>query len=96
MWSRSTGRGPKVAYMNGAFMGYEADGKIIPKDEKQLKLPPKESFKIMEEKYGEASEPGGRRKHGSGTWTAMAGISRCFSTGSNGNFGCTVALKDAD
>ena len=45
---------PKVAYMNGTFMVYEADGKIIPKDEKQVKGPPKESFKIMEEKYGEA------------------------------------------
>ena len=45
---------PKVAYMNGTFMVYEPDGKIIPKDEKQVKGPPKESFGIMQEKYGEA------------------------------------------
>ncbi len=35
-------------------MIYEPDGKIIPKDEKPVKGPPPESFKIMEEKYGEA------------------------------------------
>jgi predicted TIM-barrel fold metal-dependent hydrolase len=88
---------PKVAYMNGTFMVYEPDGKIIPKDEKQVKGPPKESFKIMEEKYGDAFR----------TWWAPEtrikdmdrygwDIQVLLPTGSNGNFGCSVALKDAD
>ena len=86
-----------MAYMNGTFMVYEPDGKIIPKDETQVKGPPKESFKIMEEKYGEAFR----------TWWAPQtrikdmdrygwDIQVLLPTGSNGNFGCSVALKDAD
>src|SRR3954463_15825513 len=51
---RYRAQAPKVAYMNGTFMVYEPDGKIILRDEKQVKGPPKESFKIMQEKYGEA------------------------------------------
>ena len=42
-------RAPRVAHMNGTFMIYEPDGKIIPKDEKQVKGPPPQSFKIMED-----------------------------------------------
>jgi predicted TIM-barrel fold metal-dependent hydrolase len=90
-------RAPRVAHMNGTFMIYEPDGKIIPKDEKQVKGPPPQSFKIMEEKYGEAYRtwwaPETRLKdmdrHG---WD----IQVLLPTGSNGNFGCTVALKDAE
>ena len=70
---------PKVAYMNGTFMVYEADGKIISKDETQVKGPPKESFKIMEEKYGEAFHTWWARRLGSRTWTGMAGTFRCFA-----------------
>ena len=88
---------PKVAYMNGTFMVYEPDGKIIPKDEKQVKGPPKESFAIMREKYGEAFQ----------TWWAPQtrikdmdrygwDIQVLLPTGSNGNFGCSVALKNPD
>src|SRR5262245_13168406 len=87
---------PKVAYMNGTFMVYEPDGKIIPKDENQVKGQPKDSFRIMEEKYGEAFR----------TWWAPQtritdmdchgwDIQVLLPTGSNGNFGCSVALKDA-
>ena len=90
-------RAPKVAYMNGTFMIYQPDGKIIAKDETQLKGPPKDSFKIMAEKYGEAYN----------TWwapeTRLKDMDRygwdiqvLLPTGSNGNFGCNVALKDAD
>jgi len=90
-------RAPRVARMNGTFMIYEPDGKIIPKDEKQVKGPPPESFNVMEQKYGEAYR----------TWWAPAtrlndmdrhgwDIQVLLPTGSNGNFGCTVALKDAE
>ena len=90
-------RAPKVAYMNGTFMIYQPDGNIIAKDESQLKGPPKDSFKIMAEKYDEAYN----------TWWAPAtrlkdmdrygwDIQVLLPTGSNGNFGCNVALKDAD
>ena len=90
-------RAPKVAYMNGTFMVYEPDGKIISKGEKQLKGPPKDSFEIMEAKYGEAYR----------TWwapeTRLKDMDRygwdvqvLLPTGSNGNFGCSVALKDAE
>ena len=95
--SKYCNQAPRVARMNGTFMIYEPDGKIIPKDEKQVKGPPPDSFKIMEEKYGEAYR----------TWwapaTRLADMDRhgwdiqvLLPTGSNGNFGCTVALKDAD
>ncbi|HWP56656.1 MAG TPA: amidohydrolase family protein [Candidatus Acidoferrales bacterium] len=102
MWDRYVepeyrARAPKVAYMSGTFMVYQPDGKIVPGDEKQLKGPPKDSFKIMEEKYGEAYR----------TWwapqTRLKDMDRfgwdiqvLLPTGSNGNFGCTVALKDAE
>ncbi len=102
MWERYVepkyrDRAPKVAYMSGTFMIYEPDGKIIPKGEKQVKGPPKESFNVMEEKYGEAYR----------TWwapeTRLKDMDRygwdiqvLLPTGSNGNFGCTVALKDAE
>ena len=102
MWDRHLepryrGRAPKVAYMNGTFMVYEPDGKIISKDEKQVKGPPKDSFEIMEAKYGEAYR----------TWwapeTRLKDMDRygwdvqvLLPTGSNGNFGCSVALKDAE
>ena len=101
MWERYVepryrSQAPKVAYMNGTFMVYEPDGKIIPKDEKQVKGPPKESFKVLEERCGEAFR----------TWWAPESrvrdmdrygwdIQVLLPTGSNGNFGCTVALKDA-
>jgi uncharacterized protein len=102
MWERHLepryrDRAPKVAYMNGTFMVYEPDGKIISKDEKQVKGPPKDSFEIMEAKYGEAYR----------TWwapeTRLEDMDRygwdvqvLLPTGSNGNFGCSVALKDAE
>jgi uncharacterized protein len=90
-------RAPKVAYMNGTFMVYEPDGKIIPKVEKQVKGPPKDSFKVMESRYGEAYR----------TWwapeTRISDMDRygwdvqvLLPTGSNGNFGCSVALKDPE
>ena len=89
-------RAPKVAYMNGTFMVYEPDGKIIPRSEKQVKGPPKESFKVLEARCGDAFH----------TWWAPESrlsdmdrygwdIQVLLPTGSNGNFGCTVALKDA-
>ena len=51
MWERHLepryrDRAPKVAYMNGTFMVYEPDGKIISKDEKQLKAPPIERRRV--------------------------------------------------
>jgi predicted TIM-barrel fold metal-dependent hydrolase len=78
-------------------MVYEPDGKIISKDEKQVKGPPKDSFEIMEAKYGEAYR----------TWwapeTRLKDMDRygwdvqvLLPTGSNGNFGCSVALKDTE
>ena len=85
---------PKVAYMDGAFMVYEPDGKIIPKGERQHR-PPDSAWKEMEEKYGEAYRtwwsPQSRLKvmdqHG---WD----IQVCLPTGNNGNFAYRVALKD--
>src|SRR5262250_2686318 len=46
-------RVPKVAFMDGVFMVYEPDGKIIPKGELQLRPPPS-AWAVLEEKYGEA------------------------------------------
>ncbi len=88
-------RAPKVSHMNGTFMIYEPDGRIIPKDEKQVKGPPPQSFEIMAEKYGEAyrtwwapeTRLNDMDRHG---WD----IQVLLPTGSNGNFGCSVAIKD--
>ena len=44
---------PKVAFMDGVFMVYEPDGKIIPKGDLQLRPPPS-ARAVLEEKYGEA------------------------------------------
>ena len=46
-------RVPKVAFMDGVFMVYEPDGKIIPKGDLQLR-PPASAWAVLEEKYGEA------------------------------------------
>jgi hypothetical protein len=80
--------------MDGTFMVYEPDGKIIPKGEVQ-KPRPENSAKVMEEKYGEAYH----------TWwspeTRLKDMDRfgwdiqaLLPTGSNGNFAYQVALKD--
>src|SRR5687768_18094492 len=45
-------RVPKVAFMDGVFMVYEPDGKIIPKGDLQLR-PPASAWAVLEEKYGE-------------------------------------------
>ena len=78
-------------------MIYEPDGEIIPKDEKQVKGPPRESFKIMEGKYGDAYHtwwaPETRLKDMDRQgWDAQV----LLPTGNNGNCGCTVSLKDAE
>ena len=82
MWERHLepryrDRAPKVAYMNGTFMVYEPDGKIISKDEKQVKGPPKDSFEIMGRSTGKPYRNGGRRDQ-TRIWTVMAGTCRCF------------------
>ena len=46
-------RVPKVSFMDGVFMVYEPDGKIIPKGDLQLRPPPS-AWAVLEEKYGEA------------------------------------------
>ena len=46
-------RVPKVAFMDGVFMVYEPDGKIIPKGDLQLRPPPS-AWAVLEEKYGDA------------------------------------------
>ena len=87
---------PKVAFMDGAFMVYEPDGKIIPRGEFQRR-PPESAWKEMEEKYGEAYR----------TWwsaeTRLKDMDRfgwdiqvCLPTGNNGNFAYRVALKDGE
>jgi predicted TIM-barrel fold metal-dependent hydrolase len=86
---------PRVAYMSGTFMIYEPDGKIIAKGEKQLKGPPKDAFGIMEEKYGEAYRT---------WWAPQSRVKDMDRYGwdlqvllpTNGNFGTSVALKDAE
>ena len=42
-------RVPKVAFMDGVFMVYEPDGKIIPKGDLQLRPPPS-AWEVLEEK----------------------------------------------
>jgi predicted TIM-barrel fold metal-dependent hydrolase len=100
MWERYVepkyqDRAPRVSHMSGTFMIYEPDGKIIGKSEKQLKGPPKDAFEIMEEKYGEAYR----------TWWAPEsrlkdmdryGWDLQVLLPTNGSFGASVALKDAD
>ena len=89
------GRVPKVAFMDGTFMVYEPDGKIIPQGSFQHR-PPESTWTIMEEKYGEAYR----------TWwspeTRLKDMDRfgwdiqvLLPTGNNGNFAYRVALKDA-
>jgi len=86
---------PKVAFMDGAFMVYEPDGRIIPKTEKQPKLPAT-AWADMEAKYGD----------GYRTWWSAEtrlkdmdthgwDVQVLLPTGNNGNFAYRVALKDA-
>jgi uncharacterized protein len=101
MWDRYVeakyqDRVPKVAYMDGTFMVYEPDGKIIPKEQVESR-PPQTAWNALEEKYGEAYHkwwsPEIRLKdmdrHG---WD----IQVLLPTGSNGNFGPRAALKDSE
>ena len=89
-------RVPKVAFMDGVFMVYEPDGKIIPKGDLQLRPPPS-AWAVLEEKYGEAYRqwwsPEIRLKdmdrYG---WD----IQVLLPTGNNGNFAYRVALKDVE
>lgn len=86
---------PKVAFMDGAFMVYEPDGRIIPKTEKQPKLP-RTAWADMEAKYGEQYRT---------WWSAETRLNDMdahgwdvqvlLPTGNNGNFAYRVALKDA-
>lgn len=86
---------PKVAFMDGAFMVYEPDGRIIPKTEKQPKLP-RTAWADMEAKYGEqyrtwwSSETRLKDMDAHG-WDVQV----LLPTGNNGNFAYRVALKDA-
>ncbi len=86
---------PKVAFMDGTFMVYKPDGKIIPKGKIQEPPPADVAAKAMEKKYGEAYR----------TWWAPAtrlkdmdrygwDIQVLLPTGTNGNFAYRVALKD--
>ena len=87
---------PKVAFMDGAFMVYEPDGRIIPKTEKQPKLP-RTAWADMEAKYGEQYRT---------WWSAETrlkdmdahgwDVQVLLPTGNNGNFAYRVALKDAE
>ena len=101
MWDRYVeakykDRVPKVAYMDGTFMVYEPDGKIIPREQIESR-PPQTAWNALEEKYGEAYHkwwsPEIRLKdmdrHG---WD----IQVLLPTGSNGNFGPRSALKDSE
>ncbi len=86
---------PKVAFMDGAFMVYEPDGRIIPRTEKQPKLP-RTAWADMEAKYGEQYRT---------WWSAETrlkdmdahgwDVQVLLPTGNNGNFAYRVALKDA-
>ena len=88
-------RAPKVAFMDGAFMVYEPDGRIIPKTEKQPKLP-RTAWADMEARYGEQYRT---------WWSAETrlkdmdahgwDVQVLLPTGNNGNFAYRVALKDA-
>ena len=101
MWERYVeakyrDRVPKVAYMDGTFMVYEPDGKIIPKGQIESR-PPETAWKALEEKYGEAYHKWWSSeirlkdmdRHG---WD----IQVLLPTGSNGNFGPRAALKDSE
>ena len=87
---------PKVAFMDGAFMVYEPDGRIIPKTEKQPKLP-RTAWADMEARYGEQYRT---------WWSAETrlkdmdahgwDVQVLLPTGNNGNFAYRVALKDAE
>ena len=85
---------PKVAFMDGNFMVYEPDGKLVPNGEIQS-APTASARRAMEEKYGEAYRqwwsPEIRLKdmdrHG---WDLQV----LLPTGNNGNFAYRVALKD--
>jgi predicted TIM-barrel fold metal-dependent hydrolase len=88
------GQVPRVAFMDGNFMVYEPDGKIIPHGDQQQR-PPESAWRAMEEKYGEAYK----------TWwspeTRLKEMDRygwdiqvLLPTGNNGNFAYRVALKD--
>ena len=86
---------PKVAFMDGAFMVYEPDGRIIPKTEKQPKLP-RTAWADMEARYGEQYRT---------WWSAETrlkdmdahgwDVQVLLPTGNNGNFAYRVALRDA-
>ncbi len=86
---------PRVAFMDGAFMVYEADGRIIPGTEKQPRLPAT-AWADMEARYGDGYRtwwsPETRLRdmdtHG---WDVQV----LLPTGNNGNFAYRVALKDA-
>jgi predicted TIM-barrel fold metal-dependent hydrolase len=85
---------PKVAFMDGNFMVYEPDGKIIPHGDLQQR-PPDTAWRAMEEKYGEAYKtwwsPETRLKDMDAYgWD----IQVLLPTGNNGNFAYRVALKD--
>jgi uncharacterized protein len=85
---------PKVAFMDGNFMVYEPDGKIIPHGDVQQR-PPETAWRAMEEKYGEAYKT---------WWSAETRLKEMdqygwdiqvlLPTGNNGNFAYRVALKD--
>jgi uncharacterized protein len=89
-------RVPKVAFMDGVFMVYEPDGKIIPKGDLQLRPPPS-AWAVLEEKYGDAYRQ---------WWSAEIrlkdmdrygwDIQVLLPTGNNGNFAYRVALKDVE
>jgi predicted TIM-barrel fold metal-dependent hydrolase len=89
-------RVPKVAFMDGVFMVYEPDGKIIPKGDLQLRPPPS-AWAVLEEKYGEAYRQ---------WWSSEIrlkdmdrygwDIQVLLPTGNNGNFAYRVALKDVE
>jgi Predicted metal-dependent hydrolase of the TIM-barrel fold len=88
-------RVPKVAFMDGVFMVYEPDGKIIPKGDLQLR-PPASAWAVLEEKYGEAYRQ---------WWSAEIRLKdmdrygwdiQVLLPGNNGNFAYRVALTDLE
>jgi hypothetical protein len=82
--------------MDGVFMVYEPDGKIIPKGDLQLR-PPASAWAVLEEKYGDAYRQ---------WWSAEIrlkdmdrfgwDIQVLLPTGNNGNFAYRVALTDLE
>jgi predicted TIM-barrel fold metal-dependent hydrolase len=89
-------RVPKVRFMDGIFMVYEPDGKIIPEGQAPT-IPPPSVSAGLEEKYGDAFRqwwsPEIRvkdmDKYG---WQ----IQVLLPTGNNGNFAFRAALKDVE